>query len=226
MSGKLPYRNTNYDALALGEFFYTTSTNTNAYAYWNNYYKNQWYSPAPRTNRMAFSSNVIQTLTANTGLDNHFLQADVKLRDYNTPEQYFSMSIYVSSGSTRFRMDVGSPGQVYCDFNLSSGTVITSVGTIYNRITLIDTALGVYLCQVIGPIKVYKQNLSRLTFNDSLPLYDDYSRTGHLALRTINDAFSQSVTTSNTFVSDLLLGDGLVVDALSDTGSIDYFDAS
>ena len=155
MSGKLPYRNTNYDALALGEFFYTTSTNTNAYAYWNNYYKNQWYSPAPRLNRSAFSSNVIQTLSASPGLDNHFLRADVKLPDYNTPEQYFSMSIYVSSAATRFRMDVGSPGQVYCDFNLSSGTVITSVGTIYNRITLIDTALGVYLCQVIGPIKVY-----------------------------------------------------------------------
>ena len=220
MSGLLPYRNTNLDAAQVGEFFYATSNNVTAYNYYNNYYKKGWFSLAPTRSRTAFSSTVLQVMDDGTNLAEHFIQSEVNLQNLSNSDQYFTMSLYVSSTGIKFRMDVGHGDQVYCDFDLSSGTVITSVGTMYNSIKLIDTAAGVYLCQIIGPISVIKNTLLLLPLSDSTAPADTF-RSASTTFRSFRDSSTSTEVLVDYFGSDLLAGNSITdLGALS--GQQDY----
>jgi hypothetical protein len=142
------------------------------------------------------------------------------------------MSVYVSSSTANFRLDVGKFGQVYCDFNLSSGTVITSVGTLYNRITLIDSAIGVYLCQIVGPITtnnssniVYNTaSVIRIRLNDT-QTFSEYLTPASRTFRTLSDSSTSTDFLTNFYGSDLMEPTAALIpliDAGSDTGSEDY----
>lgn len=161
MSGLYPYRNTNYDAVQVANQFMLISTSS-SFTRYNNYYNRAWYAPAPRTNRTAFSSTVLQYLTDQDAFGPHFMQAEVQLRDYSIPEEWVTYSLHVqrqTAGARRFRMDVG---RCFADFDLSSVSVVTSTQTVrYANIRFVDTSAGVFLCQIIAPIQTFPNTLIR-----------------------------------------------------------------
>jgi hypothetical protein len=229
MSGLLPYRNTKLDADQVTQIFYATSNNITANNYYNNYYQTQWYNLAPLNRRKAFVANIQEVIYDVPGTpDKHYIQSNVNFESTETNDQYFSMSVYVSSSTANFRLDVGNFGQVYCDFNLNLGTVITSVGTIYNRIRMVDTAQGVYLCQIIGPIRTnnlfninyHTSTFIRVRVNDSFTP-SEYLKPASRTFRTLNDTSTSTEILTNYLGSDLLVGSS-ILDAVSGSGSEDY----
>ena len=176
MSGLYPYRNLQLDASHINEFFYATSNNTTAYNYYNNYNKKNWYSVAPLTSRSAFTSNVLTVLTEDPILSPHYVEATANLPDTTTPNNYFSYSSYVQNinGVRYIRLAVD---RTYCDYDLSSQTVVSSSGVIYGKISLLDTSLGVYLCQYIGQTAPVLVNRIRVSFSSDTVTAADFQRT-------------------------------------------------
>lgn len=137
----LPYRNTAQDSNQLNEFFIIPD--------YNNYYAAKWYTPVPLTNRQNFTSNVLCLLSETTAVGQHVMTAPIFV-DSNT-FNYFAYSLYVQNKNNVEKIRLGLE-ESWCDFDISSGTVITSTNVIYSNITLIDSAQGTYLCQFIGPV--------------------------------------------------------------------------
>jgi len=203
MSGKYPYRNTALDAAQINESFYSISRNSSSATYYNNYYKQNWYTPVPFNSRVAFSSTVLQYLTDADAFGPHFMQATATLNDYTIPEKYFTFSLHVQKQNSAryFRMDVG---RLHTDFDLSSVSVLTSTaGILYADIRTIDTAAGVYLCQVIGPIQTFKNTLIRLTVSsDAVTAADSGINFLLRDRRTFDDAIVSTENIFNTKITD------------------------
>ena len=139
MAGALPYRNVTLDADQIYGLFHNKK---------NTYQKNRWWDAVPLANKPNFTSNAVVDLYESNVTGAHQLQTFGFATNLNG--DFFASSIYASNanGVNRFRLQVGT---VYADFNLSSQTVITSSGTLYTNISLIDAASKWYLCQIVGP---------------------------------------------------------------------------
>jgi len=202
MSGLYPYRNTNYDAVQVANQFMLISTSS-AFTRYNNYYNRAWYAPAPRTNRTAFSSTVLQYLTDQDAFGSHFMQATVQLRDYSIPEEWVTYSLHVQgqAGVRRFRMDVG---RCFADFDLSSVSVITSTATVrFANIRFVDTSAGVFLCQIIAPIQTFPNTLIRFTVSsDTVTVGDDGINFLLRDRRTFDDAVVGTESIDNDKITD------------------------
>jgi hypothetical protein len=203
MSGKYPYRNTNYDAVQVANQFMLISTSS-SFTRYNNYYNRAWYAPAPLTNRTAFSSTVLQYLTDQDAFGTHFMQAEVQLRDYSIPEEWVTYSLHVqkqTAGARRFRMDVG---RCYADFDLSSVSVITSTATVrFANIRYVDTSAGVFLCQIIAPIQTFPNTLIRFAVSsDTVTAGDSGINFLFRDRRTFDDAIVGTESINNDKITD------------------------
>jgi CTP:molybdopterin cytidylyltransferase MocA len=202
MSGLYPYRNTNLDAVQVANQFMLISTSS-AFTRYNNYYNRAWYAPAPLTNRVAFSSTVLQYLTDQDQVGQHYMQAEVQLRDYSIPEEWVTYSLHVQrqSGARRFRMDVG---RCYADFDLSSVSVVTSTQTVrYANIRFVDTSAGVFLCQIIAPIQTFPNTLIRFAVSsDTITAGDSGINFLFRDKRTFNDAVVGTESINNDKITD------------------------
>lgn len=206
MSGKYPYRNTNYDAVQVANQFFLISTSS-SFTRYNNYYNRAWYAPAPLTNRVAFSSTVLQYITDQDAFGPHYMQAEVKLRDYSIPEEWVTYSLHVqrqSAGAQRFRMDVG---RCYADFDLSSVSVVTSTQTVrYANIRYVDTSAGVFLCQIIAPIQTFPNTLIRFAVSsDTVTAGDSGINFLFRDKRTFDDAVVGTESINNDKITDYQL---------------------
>ena len=221
MSGKYPYRNTNFDANAVAKQFFMLGTSS-SYTRYNNYYRNGWYLEAPVINRQAFSSTVLQYLSDQDTVGQHAMTATALLNDYSIPEEYFTFSLYVQRQNNvqKFRMDVG---RLYTDFDLSSVSVVTSTtGILYATIRTIDTALGVYLCQMIGPIRTFKNELIILPrINDTQTIDDNGITFLFRDFRTFNDSVTAVEFINNDKITDYMSASG-TFDYEALTGNFDY----
>ena len=188
MSGLYPYRNVNFDATQIAEQYYLIGTSS-TYTRYNNYYGRAWYAQVPPTTRSAFSSTVLQYLTDQDATGPHYIQSEVQLADYSIPEEYATFSLYVQrqSGTNKFRMDMG---RQYVDFDLSSVSVVTSTALVlWSNIRYVDTSAGVFLCQLVAPIKTYKNTLIRFTVSsDAVTLTDSGLNFLRRDRRTFDDA--------------------------------------
>jgi len=203
MSGRYPYRNTNYDAVQVANQFMLISTSS-AFTRYNNYYNRAWYAPAPLSNRIAFSSTVLQYITDQDAFGPHFTQAEVKLRDYSIPEEWVTYSLHVqrqTAGAQRFRMDVG---RCYADFDLSSVSVVTSTATVrYANIRYVDTSAGVFLCQIIAPIQTFPNTLIRFAVSsDTVTAGDSGINFLFRDRRTFDDAVVGTESINNDKITD------------------------
>ena len=203
MSGLYPYRNTNLDAVQVANQFWLISTSS-AFTRYNNYYNRAWYAPAPRTNRTAFSSTVLQYLTDQDAFGPHFMQAEVQLRDYSIPEEWVTYSLHVqrqTAGARRFRMDVG---RCSADFDLSSVSVITSTATVrFANIRFVDTSAGVFLCQIIAPIQTFPNTLIKFTVSsDTVTAGDSGINFLRRNRRTFDDAVVGTESIDNDKITD------------------------
>lgn len=203
MSGRYPYRNTNYDAVQVANQFMLISTSS-AFTRYNNYYNRAWYAPAPLTNRIAFSSTVLQYLTDQDATGPHFMQAEVQLRDYSIPEEWVTYSLHVqrqTAGTNKFRMDVG---RCYADFDLSSVSVVTSTQTVrYANIRFVDTSAGVFLCQIIAPIQTFPNTLIRFAVSgDTVTAGDSGINFLIRDKRTFDDAVVSTESIDNDKITD------------------------
>ena len=203
MSGKYPYRNTNYDAVQVANQFMLISTSS-SFTRYNNYYNRAWYTPAPLTNRVAFSSTVLQYLTDEDATGPHYMQAEVQLQDYSIPEEWVTYSLHVQKqtpNATRFRMDVG---RCYADFDLSSVSVVTSTATVrYANIRYVDTSAGVFLCQIIAPIQTFPNFLIRFTVSsDTVTAGDSGINFLFRDRRTFDDAVVGTESINNDKITD------------------------
>ena len=202
MSGRYPYRNTNFDATQIAKQFYIIGTSS-TYTRYNNYYGKAWYAEAPITNRVAFSSTVLQYMTDQDTTGQHYMQAEVQLDDYSIPEEYATFSLHVQrqSGTNRFRMDMG---RIYADFDLSSVSVVTSTADVlFANIRTVDTSAGVFLCQMVAPIRTYKNTLIRFTVSSDTITAGD-AGLGFLRRdrRTFDDAAAATESINNTKITD------------------------
>ena len=203
MSGRYPYRNTNLDAVQVANQFMLISTSSNFTRY-NNYYNRAWYAPAPITNRVAFSSTVLQYITDQDAFGQHYMQAEVKLRDYSIPEEWVTYSLHVqrqTAGAQRFRMDVG---RCYADFDLSSVSVVTSTATVrFANIRYVDTSAGVFLCQIIAPIQTFPNTLIRFAVSsDTITAGDSGINFLFRDKRTFDDAIVGTESINNDKITD------------------------
>jgi hypothetical protein len=202
MSGRYPYRNTNYDAVQVANQFMLISTSS-AFTRYNNYYNRAWYAPAPLTTRVAFSSTVLQYLTDQDAFGPHYMQAEVQLRDYSIPEEWVTYSLHVQgqAGVRRFRMDVG---RCYADFDLSSVSVVTSTQTVrYANIRYVDTSAGVFLCQIIAPIQTFPNTLIRFAVSsDTVTAADSGINFLFRDKRTFDDAVVSTESINNDKITD------------------------
>lgn len=203
MSGRYPYRNTNYDAVQVANQFMLISTSSNFTRY-NNYYNRAWYAPAPLTNRTAFSSTVLQYLTDQDAFGPHYMQAEVQLRDYSIPEEWVTYSLHVqkqTAGARRFRMDVG---RCFADFDLSSVSVVTSTATVrFANIRYVDTSAGVFLCQIIAPIQTFPNTLIRFAVSsDTITAGDSGINFLFRDRRTFDDAVVGTESINNDKITD------------------------
>ena len=139
MAGALPYRNVSLDANQVYGIFHDKEYT---------YQKYRWWDAVPLNNKPNFTSNAVVDLYESSDLAPHQIQTFGFAT--NLSGDFFASSIYASNanGVDRFRLQVGT---VYADFNLSSQTVITSSGTLYTNISVIDAASKWYLCQIVGP---------------------------------------------------------------------------
>jgi hypothetical protein len=203
MSGLYPYRNTNYDAVQVANQFMLISTSS-SFTRYNNYYNRAWYAPAPRTNRTAFSSTVLQYLTDQDVFGPHYMQAEVQLRDYSIPEEWVTYSLHVqkqTAGARRFRMDVG---RCFADFDLSSVSVVTSTATVrFANIRYVDTSAGVFLCQIIAPIQTFPNTLIRFAVSsDTITAADSGINFLIRDRRTFDDAVVGTESINNDKITD------------------------
>jgi hypothetical protein len=203
MSGRYPYRNTNLDAVQVANQFFLISTSS-AFTRYNNYYNRAWYAPAPLTNRVAFSSTVLQYITDQDAFGPHYMQAEVKLRDYSIPEEWVTYSLHVqrqTAGAQRFRMDVG---RCAADFDLSSVSVVTSTATVrYANIRYVDTSAGVFLCQIIAPIQTFPNTLIRFAVSSDTVTAGDSGINFLLKdRRTFDDAIVGTESINNDKITD------------------------
>ena len=202
MSGLYPYRNTNYDAVQVANQFMLISTSS-TFTRYNNYYNRAWYAPAPRINRTAFSSTVLQYLTDQDAFGPHYMQAEVQLRDYSIPEEWVTYSLHVQgqAGVRRFRMDVG---RCFADFDLSSVSVVTSTQTVrYANIRYVDTSAGVFLCQIIAPIQTFPNTLIRFAVSSDTVTAGDSGINFLLRdRRTFDDAVVGTESIDNDKITD------------------------
>jgi hypothetical protein len=201
MSGRYPYRNLQLDASQLNEFFYGISNNTSAYNYYNNYNKKNWYSDAPISNRAAFTSNVLTVLTEDSILSPHYVEAAAIMSDTTTPNNYFSYSSYVQNiNNVRYiRLAVD---RTYCDYDLSSLTVVSSSGIIYSKISLVDSSLGVYLCQYIGQTGPIRVNRVRVSFSSDTVIAGEYLQSNTVYKRGPQYNLSDILISTESIIND------------------------
>jgi hypothetical protein len=204
MSGSYPYRNTNFDATQIAEQYYMLGTSS-IYTRYNNYYDKAWYAQVPLTNRVAFSSTVLQYMTDQDNVGQHYMQAEVQLADYSIPEEYATFSLHVQrqSGTSRFRMDMG---RLYADFDLSSVSVVTSTADVlFANIRTVDTSAGVFLCQLVAPIRTYKNTLIRFTVSsDTITAGDAGLSFLRRDRRTFADAAAAAESINNDKITDYM----------------------
>jgi hypothetical protein len=208
---KYPYRNTNLDAAQVLEFFYNTSNNVSAYNYQNNYYGKKWYSIVKPNTITSFTSNVLHVLRESNNNGPHYMEATTNLEQLDSTNQYFGFSLYVQNAdqAPKFRLDVG---RLWADFDLSSGTIISSNGVLYSKITLVDTSNSIYLCQIGGKVNTYLVQyfilnpLSDITPVDSEPIF---------LQRTFRQLYD------NPVISEAINND-LILDLLGASGNEDW----
>ena len=204
IGGSLPYRNVVHDADQIHGLFYNKKYTYNQGRRW-------WdVIPLSTATRADFTSNTIVDIFESSSNSIHTVQTFGFAT--NLSGDFFASSIYASpaNGVTRFRLQVGS---VFADFDLSSIAVLSSVGTLYNRIIQADTSAGWYLCTIIGPT----QALGTLNFTTDtviptdllqklIPFRaapDSISATDQRPVFFSNKAFADStIMLSNFFIAD------------------------
>ena len=203
LAGALPYRNVLLDADSIYDIFYNKKYS---------YQGNRWYDMVPLRNKPNFTSNAIVDLYENNTNSDHSIQTFGLATNLNS--DFFASSVYASNanGVNKFRMQVGT---VFADFDLSSQTVISSLGVLYSKVTLIDAASNWYLCQIVGPT----QAMGTANFLENLSAADRIYMLRLLpsTLESLLATDSRQVFWSNKFFNDpvtmldnaLLFNDGI-----------------
>ena len=202
IGGSLPYRNVSYDADQIYGLFYNKKYTYNQ--------GRRWWDVTPLLNKPDFTSNAIVDVYESSSNSIHTVQTFGFAT--NLSGNFFASSIYASpaNGITRFRLQVGS---VFADFDLSSNSVISSVGTLYNNIAVADTSAGWYLCTIIGPT----QALGTLNFTGDAAIPTDLLQK-LIPLNTAPDSFvaadsryfwsNKSLADTTIMLSNFYIGDG------------------
>lgn len=209
-SGDLPFRSTTWDANRLiEELEYTPYT----------YYKQRWFDYVPLSNLPDYTSTVVTDIYENPVLSEHAIQTQIFNNNQDDDLLHYSLYASPTGGVYRFRLLVNN--NRYVDFDLSSGTIVTSTGVLYESIQLIDSNPETYLCRLVCFGERIRELLLFKFIDDFATPVDVLTLRHNPVARTFDLATSVSEEHIIATVYDYNIQSG-AEDFETDTGSIDY----